>query len=232
MNAHVDRTDLHCEEVFARPAFSQLVSFAQIVEPIYDAFDAAGFRVPADALRVQNGDSIATAKVSMSLLSGRHTFEARLDGCEAHFYDLQSREAIDHAAQVARLFCDTICNFLSDGVHSRTVITARTWLTVDGGQDSAENIVRSVASSSESNDPFQIGAHTVPAQATFTCRNQDANWIASITIAKSQLPDSNLFLETALEYEQKSTYGQFADKAEHVEEIWRSVTASLGLTVN
>ncbi len=79
MNARVTRLDFHCDVIFARPVFSRVASFAQIIEPIYDAFSTEGIRIPSDALRVDNGNSIATAKVSLSLHSGLQTFEARLD---------------------------------------------------------------------------------------------------------------------------------------------------------
>lgn len=232
MNAVVDRTDFHCEEVFARPAFSRVTSFAQIIEPVYDAFDAAGFRIPADAMRIENGDSIATAKVSLSLFSGLHAFEARLDGFEAHFLDLKSPDAIELAVHLAKLFRDTTCAFLPDGVPDRTTITTPTWLKVDGGEDAADAIVRNVASKHESDDPFRIGAHTVASQVTFTCTNQDAGWTASNIIAKSQLPDTHLFLQVSSDYAQGSRPEQFFDRAKHVEEIWRSLAVSLGLTVN
>ncbi len=230
MDVHIDRTDLHCEVVFVRPAFSQVTSFPSIIEPVYDAFDVAGFRVPADALRVENGDSIATAKVTWSLGSGLYTFEARLDGFEAHFLDLRSPNAIEHAAHLARLFHDTICEFLYDGVPARTTITMPTWLTVEGGSDAADAVVRGVALN-DPNDPFRIGARTVPSQAMFTCANRDSNWTATVMIAKSQLPDTHLFLQVASEYVQGSVPVQFVDRTKHIGEIWSSVAVSLGLTV-
>ena len=231
MDTRVDRTDLHCEEVFARPAFSRVGSFPQIIEPVYDAFDAAGFRIPSDAMRIENGDSIATAKVSLSLFSGLHAFEARLDGFEAHFLDLKSQNAVEHAVELARLFGDTVVNFLPDGKPARTTITTSRWLAVGGGYEAADAVVSSVALVHESSDPFRIGAHTMASQVTFACANQDANWTAFVTAARSQLPDTHLFLQVASEYAQESNPGHFVDKARHVEEIWSSVAVSLGLTV-
>ncbi len=237
MDACVDRTDLHCEEIFARPAFSRIGSFPQIIEPVYDAFDAAGFRIPADAMRIENGDSIATAKVSLSLRSGLHAFEARLDGFEAHFLDLKSPDAVEQAVQLARLFGDTVVVFLQDGEPSRTVIRTSRWLTVDGGYEAADSVVRSVALIHESDDPFRIGAHTMASQMTFACTNQDANWTAFVTVAGSQLPNTHLFLQVASEYAHGSYAhgskpGHFIDRTRHVEEIWSSVAVSLGLAVS
>ena len=197
MDARVVRSDVHCEVVFARPAFSRVASFTKLIEPVYDAFTGAGIPIPADALCVENGNSMATAKVTLSLLSGFQTFEARLDGFEAHCLDLRSPEAIAHAKNSVRLFGNAVCEFLSDGLPDRYTITTPTWLTVDGGYDVADALVRSLALKTDSNDPFGIDAHTAPLQATFSCRNLDANWNATIMIAKSQLPDTQLFLQVA-----------------------------------
>ena len=230
MDARVGRTDYHCEVVFARPAFSRVGSFTQVIEPVYDAFTGAGIPIPADALCVENGNSIATARVTLSLHSGIQTFEARLDGFEAHFLDLRSPEASTKARESVGLFGNAVCGFLSDGVPDCSTITVPTWLKVDGGYDAADALVRSLAWKTDSNDPFGIGAHTVPSQATFSCTNLDTNWTASIMIARSLLPDTQLFLQVGAEYRPGSGPENFVDRAEHVAEIWNSVAESIGLT--
>ncbi len=93
MDTRGGRSDFHCEVVYARAAFSWAASFTQVIEPVCDAFAGAGIPIPADALCVENGNSISTAKVNLSLLSGFQTIEVRLDGFEAHFLDLRSRAA-------------------------------------------------------------------------------------------------------------------------------------------
>ncbi len=232
MDARVARFDFHSDVVFTRPAFSRVASFVQIIEPLYDAFDAADIRIPSDALCFENGNSISTAKVTLSLFSGLYTFEARLDGFEAHFLDLPSLQAVEQARQFAGLFGNTVCRFLSDGLPDRYTITIPTWLTVDGGYDAAEALVRRVGWQPESNDPFRIGSQRVTSKATFACTNIDANWTASIMIDRSQLPDTHLFLQVGAEYRQGSMPEKFVDRAKHVVEIWHSVAGSIGLTVS
>ena len=232
MDARVGRSDFHYEVVFARPAFSRVTSFTKVIEPVYDAFTGAGISIPADALCVENGNSIATAKVTLSLLSGFQTFEARLDGFEAHFLDLRSPGGGAQARESVKLFGNAVCGFLSDGLPDRYTITVPKWLKVDGGYAAADDLVRSLARKTDSNDPFGIGAHTIPSQATFSCTNLDANWTASIMIAKSLLPDTQLFLQVGAEYQSGSGLENFVDRAEHVAEIWNSVAGSLGLTVS
>ena len=232
MDACVERSDFHCEVHFARPAFSRLASFTQVIEPVYDAFARAGITIPADALCIENGKSIATAKVTLSLLSGFQTFEARLDGFEAHFLDLRSPEASAQAQKSVRLFGNAVSEFLLNGQPDHYTITVPTWLKVDGGYDAADALLRSLAWKADSNDPFGIDAHTVTSHATFACTNLDANWTASIMIARSQLPETQLFLQVAAEYRPGSGPEKYVDMAEHVEEIWNSVAGSIGLTVS
>ena len=154
----------------------------------------------------------------------------RLDGFEAHFLDLRSPEASTKARESVGLFGNAVCGFLSDGVPDCSTITVPTWLKVDGGYDAADALVRSLAWKTDSNDPFGIGAHTVPSQATFSCTNLDTNWTASIMIARSLLPDTQLFLQVGAEYRPGSGPENFVDRAEHVAEIWNSVAESIGLT--
>jgi len=224
--------DFHYDVVFARPAFSQATSFAQIIEPIYDAFDAAGIQVPSDALCVENGNTIATAKVSLSLYSGLQTFEVRLDGFEAHALNLRSPALIERTKHLAQQFGDTVCHFLSSGIPDLYTISTPTWLTVDGGYDAAESLVRRLGWRPESSDPFGIGSRQVASPATFICENPDGNWAASIKIERSNYPETHLFLLVAVKYRPGSKFETFVDKAEHVDAIRRSVAESIGVTIS
>ncbi len=232
MNARVTRLDFHFDAVFARPVLSRVASFAQIIEPIYNAFDAGGIRIPSDALFFENGNSIATAKVFLSLFSGSQTFEARLDGFEARALDLRSPELIERTRHLTQLFGDAVCHFLSGGLPDRHTISTPTWLTVDGGCDAAESLVRRLGWRPESSDPFGIGTQKVASPAAFICENLDGNWTASIKIERSQLPDAHLFLLVAVEYGQGSGFETFFDRAEHVDTIRRTVAEAVGLTVS
>ena len=232
MNVHVGRYDLHYEVGFIRPAFSHISSFPQIIEPIFDAFSDAGVKIPTDALRVEQGDSIATAKVSLSLFSGTQTFEARLDGYKAHFHDLRSSDAIKLAKYHANLFSNTICEYLSDGDPEQTVITIPAWFIVKGGVEATDALISNIACRSASNDPFKVGADTVTSEVTFHCTNKKMKWDAVIIIARSQLPNTQLFLEVAVEYGPDSHPSDNFQRTEHVEGIWNSVANSLGLTVS
>ena len=173
---------------------------------------------------------VAVLKVTLSLVSGFQTFEARLDGFEAHFLDRLSPTAGAQARESVTLLGYDVFGFLSDGVPDQCTITIPTWLKADGGYDAADALIRSYAWKTDSNVPFGIGAHRVPSQATFSCTNLDTNWTASIMIARSLLPDTQLFLQVGAEYRPGSGPENFVDRAEHVAEIWNSVAESIGLT--
>ena len=152
----------------------------------------------------------------------------------AHLFDLRSPKAIDRAKKSTRLIGNAVCEFLSDGLPDRDTIMTPTWLTFDGGHnyDVAGALVRRLALKTDSNDRFGIGAHTARSQATFSCTNLNMSWTASIMIAKSPLPDTQLFMRVAAERRQGSRTENFVDSVEHVAEIWNSAVGSLGLTVN
>ena len=84
MRARTARFDAYYEVAFNRPAFSRVASFSQIIEPIYDAFSAE-VSIPPDAIKLENGNTIATAGVTLTLFSGFSLFEARLDGYKVRF---------------------------------------------------------------------------------------------------------------------------------------------------
>ena len=103
MKAQIVRIDARYEVAFSRPAFSQIASFAKIIEAIYDAFSSE-LKIPSDAIRLENGNTIATAGVTLTLFSGVSVFEAKLDGFKAHLLDLRSPETIDQAKRHINLF--------------------------------------------------------------------------------------------------------------------------------
>ena len=108
------------------------------------------------------------------------------------------------------------------------------WFAIDDGHnhDVADALVCNLALKTDANVPFRIGAFAARSQATFSCTNLDANWTASIMIAKLPLPDTQLFVQVAAERRQGSAPKNVVDRVGHVTEIWNSAVGSLGLTVN
>ena len=230
MKASIARFDAHYEVAFSRPAFSRIASFSQVIEPIYDAFKAETL-IPSDAIRLDTGNTIATAGVTLTLFSGLSVFEAKLDGYKAHFLDLRSPEAIDQAKRHAKLFEAAICGFLPDGVPGHSRIVTPSWLTVEGGPSAAEALVRNLTWLPESHDPFEIGATNVRSLVKFQCLNTDDLWTVGVTLDKSALPEAHLFVEISAEYASSTQFETFDQKAEHLSTITRSVIDKLGLVV-
>lgn len=228
MKARVARYDAHYEVAFHRPAFSRITSFSQIVEPIYDAFSAE-VQIPPDAIKLENGNTIATAGVTLTLFSGFGLFEARLDGYKAHFLDLQSSEAIDQARRYAKLFESAVCGFLADGIPVYWKLIIPSWLTVDGGMDATEGLIRGLTWLPESHDPFEIGSTKVSSQVSFDCFNKEDLCTVRVTVDKSAMQGTHLFLEISSEYEDGSPFNTLDKQAEHLSIVRDSVVNKLGL---
>ncbi len=230
MKARIVRSDVHYEVAFSRPAFSRMASFSEIIEPIYDAFSSET-AVPSDAISVENGNTIATAGVTLTLFSGLSVFEAKLDGYKAHFLDLRSPEAIDQAKRHAKLFEDTISGFITDSVLGISRFVTPSWLTVEGGIAAAETLARRLTWLPDSDDPFQIGTTSTRSLVKFECLHHNDLWKIGIMVEKSALPEADLFLEFSGEYDSDSHFDRFDDKANHLSSVSRAVIDKLGITV-
>ncbi len=230
MKAHITRFDAHYEVAFSRPAFSRIASFSQIIEPIHDAFSSE-IQIPSDAIKLETGSTIAATSVTLTLFSGHSIFEAKPDGYKAHFLDLEASKAIDQAKRHAKIFEDATCGFLTDGVPNLWKLVTPSWLTVDGGMDAAEGLIRRLAWLPTSHDPFEIGATKTRSQAKFECFNPDEHWGVAITMDRSALPDADLFVEISSGYALGSHFGTFDKKVEHLSIVSRSIIDKLGLIV-
>ena len=176
---------------FHRPAFSRIASFSQTVEPIYDAFSSE-LPIPPDAIKLETGNTIATAGVTLTLFSGFSLFEARLDGYKVHF---------------------------------------PSWLTVDGGVDATGDLINRLTWLPESHDPFEIGSTEVSSQVRFDCFNTEDLWTVRVTVDKSAMPDTHLFLEISGEYAAGSHFDTLDKQAEHLSIVLKPVIDKLGLEV-
>ena len=230
MKARIARFDAYYEVAFSRPAFSRVASFSQIIEPIYDAFSAE-VPIPPDAIKLENGNTISTAGVTLTLFSGFGSFEARLDGYKVHFLDLRSPEAIDQAKRYAKLFESAVRGFLTDGIPAHWRLITPSWLTVDGGVDAAGDLTRRLTWLPESHDPFEIGSTEVSSQVRFNCFNTEDLWTVRVTVDKSAIPDTHLFLEISGEYAQGSHFDTLDKQAEHLSIVSKPVIDKLGLEV-
>lgn len=230
MKARTVRLDAHYEVAFHRPAFSRIASFAQIIEPIHDAFNVE-VTIPSDAIVLETGNTIATASATLTLSSGLSKFEARLDGYKVHFLDLRSSADIERAKRHTRLFENAVSGFLSDGIPAHSRIVTPIWLEVDGAMEAAESFVRRFAWASDSDDPLQIGATRTSSSVKFQCSNMDDQWTYGITLDKSVLPGTHLFMEIDAGYSSGSQYNSLNKEVEHFTEVTHSVIDKLGLVV-
>lgn len=228
MKARIARFDAHYEVFFSRPAFSRIASFAQIIEPIHDAFSSEVL-IPSDAIKLENGNTIDTAGVTLTLFSGFSVFEAKLDGYKAHFLDLRSQETIDQAKRHAKQFEMAICGFLADGAPGLSRLITHSWLMLDGGASVADALVRSLTWLPESNDPFQIGTTNVRSMVKFECSNTDEQLTVGVTVDRSALPEAHLFLEISTEFGVGTHIDNIDKKADYLHTVTRSVFGKLGL---
>ena len=228
MKATLSRLDTYYEVTFARPAFSRLGSFAQIIEPLHDAL-SVGNTIPSDAIALENGNTISSAVVTASLFHGYWTFEARLDGYKAHFLDLRSRAAIDSAKQSASLFENAVSSFLSDGIPTSWRLVVPFWLKLEGGMNAADIIIRHLTWLPDCNDPFGIGSTSVSSQVKFHCFNPGQSWAIGVSLDKSVLPDSHLFCEISGGYKPGAQFDSLDKKAEHIDAIFRQVCYKIDL---
>ena len=230
MKARILRLDASYEVTFSRPVFSRLASFAQIIEPIHDALSRE-ITIPPDAVTVENGNSIATASVSVTLPFGNSVLEARLDGYRAHFVDLRSPEDTDRARRHVERFEEAVLAFLSDGAPKVWTLTTPYWLMLDDGGPAAERILRSLTWLPDDADPFRLGATNTQSQVRFTCSNMPGLWTAVITLDKSALPSADLFVEVSGIYGPGCGFNTLGERADHLSALSKSIADRLSLDV-
>ena len=231
MKVSVARFDAIYDVVFSRPAFSRVTDFVQIIEPIHDTFSKELF-VPLDAIRVENGNTISTAGVIVTLLSGNCTFEVRLDGYKAHFKNLNSTEEIDRAKHLVNLFEYVVTEFLADGTPAVSEIRTPNWLVVEGGIEAAEKFVRRLTWLPDSVDPFKIGATKTSSQVNFESMCAEEAWNVGVRVEKSALSDADLFIEISNGFGPSSEFDNFQKKAEQFSSVSSDIMKTLGLSVD
>ena len=102
---------------------------------------------------------------------------------------------------------------------------------IDGGMDAAEDLIRRLTWLPESHDPFEIGSTKVNSQVRFDCLNTEDLWTVRITVEKSAIPDTHLFLEISGEYVAGSRFNTHEKQAEHLSAVSKPVLDKLGLVV-
>lgn len=230
MKARIERIDACYEVVFSRPSFSRLSSFVQIIEPIHDALSEELF-IPPDAIRVENGNTIDTALVTVSLSSPHCVMEARLNGYKIQFFALDAEFDIDRAKQVAKYFEAAVSGFLHDGQPAMWKLMAPQWLAIEGGVEGAENIIRGLTRSPDEKDPFGVGATKMRPAVMFECFNDEEIWSVGIHLSTSRLRNADLFLDIFSEYGRRSRFGTFDDRVDHLTGVVDKIFDRLGLVV-
>ena len=229
MKANVKRFDVNYEVEYSRPAFNQISTFTQILEPIYDALSGE-LHIPSDAIRVESGNTIATAYVAITLFSGKWVFEARLDGYKAVFIDLQTTTDLNNAERYIDIFEDAVSRFLNNGKPENWRIRVPSWVKFeDNGVDVAVDLVNHLTWIQGNVDPFQIGSTKTESLVKIGSLNKEQLWEVWVTLEKSALPDTDLFYEVFATYYQGSQYDSLEKKSEHFENLFKVIAEKINL---
>ena len=229
MKANVKRFDVNYEVEYSRPAFNQISTFTQILEPIYDALSGE-LHIPSDAIRVESGNTIATAFVAITLFSGKWVFEARLDGYKAVFIDLQTTTDLNNAERYIDIFEDAVSRFLNNGKPENWRIRVPSWVKFeDNGVDVAVDLVNHLTWIQGNVDPFQIGSTKTESLVKIGSLNKEQLWEVWVTLEKSALPDTDLFYEVFATYYQGSQYDSLEKKSEHFENLFKVIAEKINL---
>ena len=229
MKATVKRFDVIYEVEYSRPAFNQISTFTQILEPIYDALSGE-LHIPSDAIRVESGNTIATAFVTITLFSGKWVFEARLDGYKAVFFDLQSAIDLNNAERFIAIFEDAVSRFLNNGKPANWRIRVPSWVKFeDNGVDMAVDLVNHLTWFQGNVDPFQIGSTKTESLVKIGSLNKEQLWEVWVTLEKSALPDAELFYEVSATYYQGSQYDNLDKKSKHVRKLFKVIAEKINL---
>ena len=230
MKASIARLDAFYEVAFSRPAFSCASTFAQIIGPIYDALSGE-FLIPDDAIRLESGNTLATAFVAISLNSPNCIFEVRLNGYKAHFFDVGSSDNVDRAKRSVKRFEVATSTFLHDGWPGIWRLTVPFWLAVEGGAEATEDIIRKFTGCPDDRDPLEIGSTATRSMARFECSNEEEVWSVSVFLHRAVLPSADLFFDISAEYGRRSYYRDFDKKVEHLTYVSGTICNKLGLIV-
>ena len=230
MKARITRFDAFYEVGFSRPAFSRISSFIQIIEPIHDALSQE-LLIPPDAVRVENGNTIDTAVVALNLTSPNCVMEARLNGYRAQFFELKDSGDIDCAKRCVRRFESAASGFLLDSQPVIWKLRAPFWLTVEGGIEAAEFMIRQLTWRPDEKDPFGVDATGTRSMVRFESFNKDELWTVGIGVDRAVLPNADLFLDISAEYTLGSRYGDFDEMAEHLAGLFETICGKLELMI-
>ena len=228
MKARIVRLDALYEVTFSRPAFSRISSFVQIIEPIHDSLSEELF-IPPDSIRVENGNSIDTALVTVSLSSPNCVMEARLNGYKAHFFALGMSSEVDRAKRCISRFDAAVNRFLHDGQPGIWKLTTPLWLAIEGGVENADILIRKLTWRPDDNDPFGINATATHSMVRFESINEEEIWSVGVYLDKAALPGAHLFLDISAEYGLRSHYTSFDERTNHLAYLVRTVVDKLGL---
>ena len=238
MEASIFRIDASYEVSFRIPALSQIGALSLFYKSLYEVFNQE-LRLPSDAIELQNGTSIATTAVVLTLPNGAGILEAKLDGFKAKFQDLSIQaDEINRSIQYVKLFETAVKEFFADPSLEYCSLVVPVWLTIDESDntESVEKLLRSLTRQSDSDDPFNIGATRVCPHLLFKCHNQEEYWDVGIHLEVSELPGSHLYVGFVGGYSMSSQhlidsqYANIEKQVEHLQSVSESVFDHLNLT--
>ena len=234
MESRISAIDFRYKVEFARPAFSQIGTFTQIIEPLYDAFFD---EIPniSEAIELKIGNTIASSSVVLPIRTGSafSLLEVKLDQLEARSTKVETSQEIGRIVRHIDLFESAVYQYFTNVVPAMWSFQSSFWLVLDEDNpiEKCEYLIRKFSFSPESHDLFEIGATRVRSKIALDCINDEDQWNVEIFLDRSVLIDSHLFLQINGNYKSDPEMDSFEKKFDYLFDVLGSIVAKLGLTL-
>lgn len=230
MKASTKKINLIYEVEYSRPAFSRIGAFVEQIEPIYDAL-SENLRVPSDAIIIQNENSIASAKIIVSLFSDSWIFESRLDGYKVQIFDLYDTDHFDLAVECTGKYSDAVAGFVSDTTPEFWNLRKSSWLSIDDDAVSAADFMDQFNPYGGNHDPFGIDSTNTDAHIIFECSNEEKFWNVAITLQKAIDPMASLFFDLSIVHSSGSKFEAADSQFQHLKSLSGAFSKKINLEI-
>jgi len=200
----------------------------EIIDAYYDLISP---RFPLSLSNLQSfaGNTMAEVGVRIMVFGENGVLEFLPDRFEARFSNLRTDGDTAIAKECVGLAEQGLDGAYPNGQWLNSSIKTKAWFKCEGGSDSVTELIDSSVGAKFHELPKSTGAGSPTFTIGADIQYENEGWSMGVSLAKSALPNSDLYLAVDLNYLDAGTIRDLPSRIEHFEATYKSLLAHFGL---
>jgi len=228
MRYSLARLNVVYERPFRQPVFQVSKSAVEILDCLYGRLNPK-YPMAMSDLTASSALSMGEIAIRARLFNGNGLLELSVEKFTARFEGLRNKQDVEIVKDAITLSEDALENALPGTNYEGAAIRTSAWLSCDDGDQGVQDLLEKFGTPKLKLRRNEFGAEKIKTPVRAQLTNEKEGWAVNFFLDTSELAGAHLFFLCDGVYIETGKFSNFAERANHLENVYEKLLEHYGL---